>query len=365
MEAMTRKDFPHLRHERTRHGAWVWYVRKDHGPRVRLKEPFGTKEFHAEYHAALTSASGTKDERKKAPRGSIGWLIKEFMRSGAWTKLARETRKQLSYQLKKVDDNIGHRPYAAATKAHILDGQERRQATPSDANKFLKAMRKLFKYAVDKNYLKLNPTAGIALLKLPNREIGFHTWTEDEIARYEDYWPVGSRERLAFDIFLYTGLRRGDAVMLGRQHIRDGVATIRTAKTGEIVSVPILPPLFQSIEATKTGDLTLLITNYGRPFNKEGFGNWFRHSCREAGVPGSAHGLRKAGAVRVAEGGAGEPHMNAIFGWKEGSRESAVYIRKARRAKMAKKSAKLLMLGKPKNPRTTKKVRDFGENKDE
>jgi integrase len=32
-------------------------------------------------------------------------------------------------------------------------------------------------------------------------------------------------------VLLYTGLRRGDAVRLGRQHIRHGVATLRTEKT--------------------------------------------------------------------------------------------------------------------------------------
>jgi hypothetical protein len=38
----------------------------------------------------------------------------------------------------------------------------------------------------------------------------FHTWTEDEIAAYERRWPVGSRERLAFALLLYTGQRVSD-----------------------------------------------------------------------------------------------------------------------------------------------------------
>ena len=33
------------------------------------------------------------------------------------------------------------------------------------------------------------------------------------------------------DVLLFTGLRRGDAVILGRQHVRDGVATLRTEKS--------------------------------------------------------------------------------------------------------------------------------------
>lgn len=356
-----RRQFPHLQRETTRHGKAVWYVRVDRGPRIRLRQEFGTKEFFAEYQTALVSGAPQQAEKTARQRGTLGWLIKEYMKSGDWTKLAKETRKQLSYQLMRVDDSSGGKHYAAVTRVHILEGQERRRHTPSDANKFVKAMRKLFKYAVAKNYVKRNPTAEVELLKYPNREIGFHTWTEEEIAKYEAYWPLGTRERLAFDILLYTGLRRGDAVTLGRQHIKDGIATIRASKNGEVITIPILPPLFMSIEATKTGDLTLLVTAYGRPFDKAGFGNWFRHSCRAAGVPGSAHGLRKAGATRAAEAGASESQLNALFGWREGSRESATYTRKARRALLAKKSAKLLMLHK--SSRTTRKGAGSGTNK--
>ncbi len=362
MKAVTRKDLPHLRHEKTRHGKWVWYVRVDHGPRIRLHKPFGTREFIAEYNQALINGAPSTEDKKKQGRGTVSWLIKEYMKSGAWTKLAAETRKQLSYQFKKVEESTGEKPYAASTRGHMLAGQDRRSAKPSDANKFLKAMRKLFKYAVDMEYMRRNPTDGIPFLKLPNREVGFHTWTEEEVAQYEARWPLGTRERLAFDIFLYTGLRRGDAVKLGRQHIKNGIITIRASKNGEMIVIPVLPPLQASIDATPIGDLTLLVTNYGRPFAVAGFGNWFRDCCNEARVPGSAHGLRKAGAVRVAEGGASEPHMNSVFGWRDGSKESATYIRRARRANMAKKSAKLLVLKKPKTSRTIKKGAGNGPN---
>ena len=38
----------------------------------------------------------------------------------------------------------------------------------------------------------------------------FHTWTEDEIAQFEAHWPIGSKQRLAFALHLYTGQRRSD-----------------------------------------------------------------------------------------------------------------------------------------------------------
>ena len=95
---------------------------------------------------------------------------------------------------------------------------------------------------------------------------------------------------------LYTGLRCGDAVKLGRQHIRDGVISMRTEKTGMAVIIPLLPELAEIIAVSITGDLAFIATVTGTPMTKESFGNWFRDACKAAGVLGFAHGLRKAGA---------------------------------------------------------------------
>ena len=101
----------------------------------------------------------------------------------------------------------------------------------------------------------------------------FHTWTKEELACFEAHWPVGTRECLALDILLYTGLRRGDAARLGRPHVRDGVARILTEKTSQEVTIRILPPLAASIAASPTGDLTFIAGERGRPMIKESFGN--------------------------------------------------------------------------------------------
>jgi integrase len=166
---------------------------------------------------------------------------------------------------------------------------------------------------------------------------GFHAWTEAEIDRFEARWPVGTRQRLAFTILLYTGLRRGDAAILGRQHVSDGVILMRAEKTGSPLAIPILPELARVIDATKTGDLTFVTTSAGRPMRKESFGNWFGEACDAAGVPGSAHGLRKAGAARAANNGATVAQLEAIFGWS-GGRMASLYTKSADRARLAKEA---------------------------
>jgi integrase len=157
----------------------------------------------------------------------------------------------------------------------------------------------------------------------------------DDVTKYEARWPIGTRERVWLDVLLYTGLRRGDAVALGRQHVRDGVATLRTEKTGVTVTIPILPALAATLAAGPCGELAFICGEGGKPLTKESFGNAFREACRAAGVRKSAHGVRKIGATRAAENGATVAELEAIFGWQGGGMAS-LYTRAADRARLAK-----------------------------
>jgi integrase len=130
------------------------------------------------------------------------------------------------------------------------------------------------------------------------------------------------------------GRASGDATKLGRQHVRQGAATIATEKNGTVVSLPVLTVLQRTLDAGPCGDLTFIVGAKGRPFTKESFGNMFAEAARLAGVKKSCHGMRKIAATRCAENGATVPQMNAIFGWT-GSHMALHYIEAANRKKMA------------------------------
>src|SRR6476620_8657470 len=127
-------------------------------------------------------------------------------------------------------------------------------------------MRGLFRWAVETQRVKVDPTVGIKNPK-PSRTGGYRPWTEEDVAAYEKRWPVGTRQRVWLDVLLYTGLRRGDAVRLGRQPVRDGIAEIRTEKSGFTVAVtlPILPVLAETLAHGPTGDLAFICGEHGGP----------------------------------------------------------------------------------------------------
>jgi integrase len=220
----------------------VWYVRLNKGPRIRLRAEYGTVEFDAEYRAAVSEASTPK---KNAPTaGTLGWLLARYRETSAWTNLSIATRRQRENIFLHVIASAGDKPFARITPEMIEAGRERRAKTPAQARNFLDAMRGLFKWATKAKFVKIDPTNGI---DNPQRKKGdgFLPWTEEQVAAYERRWPLGTRQRVWLDVLLYTGLRRGDAVRFGRQHVRDGIGSIKTEKSGFTVTVtlPILPVL--------------------------------------------------------------------------------------------------------------------------
>ena len=320
----------------SRHGKRMWFFRPlRKGPRIRLPDEFGSPAFQAAYQAAL--AQHVSGELKSGK--TVSWLINQYQASPAWKAVAKETKKQFKYQFATMKERAGDVQIEDVGTETIVTGRDERAHKPSDANKYLKATSALFRFAIDKHWLSSNPTVGVKKVKTVTK--GFHTWTEEEALQFEGHWPVGTRERLAFDLLVYTGVRRSDVVRLGRQHTRKGEITITTEKSRNSgkpveVTISILPPLAASIAATPTGDMNYLVTTKGTAFVKESFGNWFRKACREAKVPGSSHGLRKLAAVRMSEAGATEAELNAVFGWAHGSKEAAVYIEKANRKKLSR-----------------------------
>lgn len=322
---------PYVVKDTSRHGKTRWYYRRPGRPRIRLPDEYDSPEFKAAYDAAVRGKPMDAAGRQKA--GTLGWLVAQYRDSPAWRSLSAATRRQREGILAKALASAADAPVAAIDRRAIVEGRDRRADTPAAARHFIETMRGLFQWALDAEHVAADPTQGV---KGPRKTgPGFHTWTDDECAGFERRWPIGTRERLAFDVLLYTGLRRGDAVRVGWQHVRDGLLSLETQKTGEPVFIPVLPPLAASLDAGPVGRETWIAGAGEKPLTKESFGNWFREACNAAGLAHcSAHGLRKAGATRAAEAGATVNQLEAMFGWRGGGMAS-LYTKRANRKKMA------------------------------
>ena len=190
------------------------------------------------------------------------------------------------------------------------------------------------RFAVEEGWRRDDPTIGVKAIKV--RSDGIYTWSEDDIAAFEKHWPVGTKQRLALGLALFTGQRRSDLVRMGRQHIHNGYIHVTQQKTKTKLAIPIHSELQTVLDATPSEHLTYLTTAFGRPFTPAGFGGWFRAACDAAGLPKgcSVHGLRKAACRRLAEAGCSANVIAAISGHRT-LKEVARYTTAADQEKLA------------------------------
>lgn len=331
------KDLPkHVTKTITAGGKVLLYFRVDKGPRTRLPDDPASDDFADAYAACLLN----KPKRNKptpAAAKSFRWLVERYMESGVWRMLSDGTRRQRSNIFKHMVDKAGDRPFAAFTAKHMRNTIDKIADTPVQANNTLKAMNGLFGWAVKNDHLQINPCLGVEKLRVKSE--GFPAWTMEDAMAFRARWEKGTTQRLALELLLHIGSRRGDLTELGRQHLRGNVLQFRTGKTGSTVTVELPEDVIELIGMTATGDLHFIVTSFGKPFSKPGFGNWFGDAARKAGIQKNAHGVRKLSATIAADEGGTAHELMAQFGWAS-PKQAEVYTKGADRARLGIRSSK-------------------------
>jgi integrase len=312
-----------------RHGKPRFYFRRAGFKPVPLPGLPWSPEFMAAYEAAVPREIGAS----RTKPGTVNDAIVRYFSSPDFSCFAESTQAMRRAVLERFRSEHGDKRITKLHPEHV--GRIVSKLKPYAQRNMLKTLRGLMSFAVKDRLLAADPTIGCKLVRVKDTG-GFATWSEDHIAAFMAKHPIGSRARLAIALLLFTGQRRGDIVRLGRQHVREGVLSIRTNKTSAQIDIPVLPELQAVFDATPSEHLTYLVTDFGKPFTAAGFGNWFRDVCADAGLPIgiSAHGLRKAAATRFADHGATAHELMAWFGWKRIT-EAERYTRAANRKALA------------------------------
>jgi integrase len=323
--------------EPSRHGTARLYYRVGKGPRTRMPDDPNSAEFKARYKALHSSTQPVPEPARQAK--SLRWLIERYKESAAWRQLSDATRYQRDKIFIKAIEASKNVDFREIDRHTIERNMGKKANTPAQANSFLKAMRGLFEWALKNDHVEINPCIGVDRLK--DQTDGFPAWTTDDVIAFRAKHDIGTKPRLAMEFMLLTGLRRGDMATVGRQHIRDGVLTLKTRKTGAVVTIGLPQYLIDMIEATPIKGMHLISQDSGSPYTVESFGNYFREWCDEADVDKSAHGLRKLSATLAADGGAAAHELMAQYGWAKIS-QAEIYTKGADRARLGKKNSAIV-----------------------
>lgn len=301
---------------RDRHGKVRYRFRRKGYPAHYFKAPFGTKAFEREYAACLEQEKPAIGTGRIIP-GSVSDVVARYYSDSAFLDLRPATQAVYRGVLERFRAKFGNDPMRAFDAQRIQRVMNAMRHKPHAATRLRKLLAQLFTVARRE---RIVPGAfdPVKDTRPPKAETeGYHRWSEAELAQFEAKHPLGTKPRLAFAVLLYGAQRSGDVRFLTRKAIEDGRVRLKQSKTSNAVSVPIVAPLREALDAGPLGELLVLESNRGAAFTAKGFYNMVKRACIAADLPHcSAHGLRKAAAARLKARGVRDEDGMAITGHK-------------------------------------------------
>ncbi len=280
---MTAIKLKHLERFADRHGKVRYYFRRGKGARTPLCGDPGSPEFMAIYQAAFSQAPLKPAQRFRGPEGTFDRLVQDYFSSPDYKRLTLQSQVKYRSIIERFvhQENIGHRQVNEMSRLHVQKIVAKRVATPAAANDVLKKLRILIHFAIDNGWRKDDPT--VRIKKFASGE--FHSWTDEEINIYEQCWSIGSKERTAYGLLLFTGQRASDVAKMAWTDVSDDGIWVVQRKTKAKLLIPIHPALQRDPATLGAADEgPILQTAFGQAFSNKGISNFMAERIDQAGL---------------------------------------------------------------------------------
>jgi integrase len=300
---------------------------------VALPQDVTSDEFQIAYAAFLAGDLAQARPKRPEPQpGSIGALVVSYLSSREFRALRASTKRRYAVILEILRVDHGHRTVSGMTRKGVAFILAPYADRPGALTNLIKVLRILIRHALALDWLRHDPSLAIKRPRL--REV--RSWTDAEIAQFEAYWPVGTKERLAFSMHLHTGQRRSDVSRMTWADLEGATIRVVQLKTGAALSIPLHAGLRAILDVTPRRHVAIITSGRGKPFSTDGYSTWLRAAIRAAGLPDDCrvHGLRKAAGRRLADAGCTPHEIMAVLGHKSLS-EAERYTRGADQKRLA------------------------------
>jgi integrase/recombinase XerD len=181
-----------------RHGNARLYFRRKGQPKLRLPGLPGSDEFMDAYRTALTTSEQERPRYQRAAKGSFGYVCLAYYASVTFKRLDASTKAWRRRALDSICEKHGNKSVALMQAKHVRMLRDEKADLPGAARNRLKALRALFRWAVEADEAPHDPTRDVKAI--PYATKGHHTWTLEEVEVFETCHFVGSKARLAMAI---------------------------------------------------------------------------------------------------------------------------------------------------------------------
>lgn len=299
-----------------RHGKRRWRFRRLGYRTHYFTSPVGTKAFDREYAGCMQADPAAIVGERIRP-GSVSDVIARYYADNEFLDLAEATKTVYRGVLEQFRAAFGDDSILLFDAERISRLMTSKRETPHAAARLRKLLKALFRIARRAKVVPHNfdPVQDTRAPKATT--VGYHRWTEAELAAFEATHALGTKPRLAFALLVYGAQRSGDVRFMTAETVAGNRIRLTQSKTANAIDVPVVQPLADALAAGPLGAATLIETKDGAPFTPKGFYGMMKRACIAAGLPHcSPHGLRKSAARRCLEAGCTDAEGMSITGHK-------------------------------------------------
>lgn len=276
----------------------------------------GSAAFMRAYNEAVEAP------RRARTAGTLLSIIVAWQRSVAFGKLAARTKADYTKAVGRIEDKFGTYPLDAVEDPKIrrrfLEWRDdMARSSPRQADAVLGVLRIILEFGRDRGMLSHNHATRPK--KVYKADRSDKLWLPPEIAALRAVAPADVR--LAFELALGTGQRKGDLLKLAWTAYDGERIRFRQGKRKRLVNMPVTRALKAVLDSTPRRAATILTSN-GKPWNVSADGkcSHFDHGWRAAVLAAGAdglhfHDLRSTTCTMLAEASCTPSEIAAVLGW--------------------------------------------------
>lgn len=331
-------DLKYVTSWRDRHCKRRYFFRA-HGRKYKLPGAPGDVEFHTAYtHFLAEFEAKTLGRRETAYiKGTIGWVIEQYLTSDQFIEKAENTQRNYRRVLDTLKCKLGAARIVDLQPNHIrVVRDELAKSSTATADMASMLLGVLWDHAAEFCHIELGVNPARDVRKVHNDRNPHEPWPAEVIEAF--LGKASEQLRLAVHLLLYTGQRVGDVVTMKWSDIgADERMTVIQEKTGQRVVSPIPKQLKAILKETPRRSEYILNNRWGRPYkNADALSGVIKRVLTDDLNAGhlTTHGLRKNAGIALAEAGCTVSQIMAILGHKTPA-QAIAYVEKANRGKLA------------------------------
>lgn len=305
---MPPKPLPYIKKVRARGRVYEYFDtgKKVDGRRVYNRLPPRSDRSFGQVYAGMVAGRHARANVVSVP--TVAVLSRAYQKDPKFVNRAPSTQSTYLTYIKVIEEHIGMASVNQVERRDIQALMDKMADRPSAANMLLLVIRNLFKFAIAREWVEVDPSKHVEKL--------------EEAEEEHDPWPEPLLEmalqdpemQLAVALHYYTAQRIGDVCKMRWSDIRAGYLYVKQTKTKKELDIRIHSELAEILERTPRTALTILHGRHGKPRKEQTLRAHMQAYAEKHGEHVVPHGLRKNAVIALLEVGCSMAETSSISG---------------------------------------------------